>query len=86
MLPFEYIEEDGYELIRGEDTYYIFGVAQAEYDRDWDGEITAKGFECEIWKILDDEDNEVDLDLTAEEQDMWELYMQEMLDNEAKEY
>lgn len=89
MITAEYNEDDGFRITREEGTdYYIIGSAVGHYSTYGQGceELNASGLSFEIQEIRDEDGEVVQIELTADEQELWEHYMTERLDAEARAY
>lgn len=91
---FEYEEEDGFEIQRGDKIYLLFGIATADYiayyepaTRDDPGcdECEQDNLEVEVTGITDEDGNDVELELTADELASFESHMSSWLDDKASD-
>lgn len=91
---FEYQEEDGFPIIRGGIEYRVYGSAEAKYSYSYtsgrmytpdEEDLECESFTCYVESICDEEGIPVDIELTEEEDDDFEVYMQERLDEIAQD-
>lgn len=96
VRTFEYQEEDGFPITRGDITYMVYGSAEADYSYSYapgrmympngdpgypdEENLDRTAFNCVVESICDEEGNPVDVKLTKEENDAFEVYIQERFD------
>lgn len=97
---FEYQEEDGFPITRGEITFTVYGSAEAEYSYSYapgrmhmpngdpgypsEEDLDCETFDCDVENICNDTGEPVDVKLTKEENDAFEAYMADKLEEMAK--
>ena len=78
---FEYEEEDGFEIERDDHTFVVFGYASATYTSYYEpatywqpeeSDLEQDDFHCEISRIEDENGKVVQMELTPEENALWE--------------
>lgn len=93
---FEYTEEDGWPLTRGYQTFYVYGTCEGRYSyhylpvhkyeangdpgRPEESELIQYSFDCSVDRVEDEDGNVVDITLARPEENDFEAYMEEQLE------
>lgn len=91
----EYEEADGFPVVRGRNTFKVYGTCKGEYTfyhadgKEYtpeENELERDHYTCIVSCVYNECGREVDLTLTTAEYKAFEAYMLDKLDNKAEEY
>lgn len=88
-------DEDGFSVVRGRNTFKVYGTCKGEYTfyhadgKEYtpeENELERDHYTCIVSCVYNECEREVDLTLTTAEYKAFEAYMLDKLDNKAEEY
>lgn len=91
----EYEEADGFPVVRGRNTFKVYGTCKGEYTfyhadgKEYtpeENELERDHYTCIVSCVYNECGSEVDLTLTTAEYKAFEAYMLDKLDNKAEEH
>lgn len=90
----EYEEADGFSVVRGKNTFKVYGTCRGEYTfyhadgKEYtpeENELERDRYTYTVGRVYNEYGQEVDLILTTAEYKAFESYMRDKLDNKAEE-